>query len=42
MQKLSGYLLTVDLEKAFDFLNHNFLIAVLKNMVLVMIVLTGY
>ena len=42
IQKLSGYLLTVDFEKAFDFLNHKFLIAVLKNMVLVMILLTGY
>ena len=30
MKKLSGYLLTVDFEKAFDSLNHNFLIAVLK------------
>ena len=30
MQKLSGYLLPVDFEKAFDSLNHNFLIAVLK------------
>ena len=30
MQKLSGYLLTADFEKAFDSLNHNFLIAVLK------------
>ena len=30
MQKLSGYLLTVDFEKAFDSLNHNILIAVLK------------
>ena len=30
MQKLSDYLLTVDFEKAFDSLNHNFLIAVLK------------
>ena len=30
MQKLSGYLLTVYFEKAFDSLNHNFLIAVLK------------
>ena len=30
MQKLSGYLLTVDFEKAFDSLNHNVLIAVLK------------
>ena len=30
MQKLSGYLLTVDFEKAFLSLNHNFLIAVLK------------
>ena len=41
MQKLSGYLLTVDFEKAFHSLNHNFLISVLKNMVLVMILLTG-
>ena len=30
MQKLSGYLLTVDFEKAFDSLNYNFLITVLK------------
>ena len=30
MQKLSGYLLTDDFEKAFDSLNHKFLIAVLK------------
>ena len=30
MQKLNGYLLTVDFEKAFDSLNHKFLIAVLK------------
>ena len=30
IQKISGYLLTVDFEKAFDSLNHNFLIAVLK------------
>ena len=30
MQRLSGYLLTFDFEKAFDSLNHNFLIAVLK------------
>ena len=30
VQKLSGYLLTVDFEKAFDSLNHNFLIVVLK------------
>ena len=30
MQKLRGYHLTVDFEKAFDSLNHNFLIAVLK------------
>ena len=30
MQNLSGYLLAVDFEKAFDSLNHNFLIAVLK------------
>ena len=27
---MSGYLLTVDFEKAFDSLNHKFLIAVLK------------
>ena len=30
IQKISGYLLTVDFEKAFDSLNHKFLIAVLK------------
>ena len=29
-QKLSSYLLTVDFEKAFHSLNHNFLTAVLK------------
>ena len=37
IQKISGYLLTVDFEKAFDSLNHKFLIAVLKNTVLVKI-----
>ena len=30
IEKTSGYLLTVDFEKAFDWLNHKFLIAVLK------------
>ena len=30
IKKISGYLLTVDFEKAFDSLNHEFLIAVLK------------
>ena len=30
IQKISGYFLTVDFEKAFDSLNHKFLIAVLK------------
>ena len=30
IQKISGYLLTVDFEKAFDSLNYKFLIAVLK------------
>ena len=30
IQKIGGYLLTVDFEKAFDSLNHEFLIAVLK------------
>ena len=32
---LGGYLMTTDFEKAFDSMNHAFLIAVLKNMVLV-------
>ena len=41
IQKISGYLLTVDFEKAFDSLNHKFLIAVLRNTVLVRIFLTG-
>ena len=31
-QKIEGFLLTVDLEKAFDSVNHNFLIACLKKM----------
>ena len=30
IQKISGYFLTVDFEKAFDSLNHNFFITVLK------------
>ena len=30
IQKISGYLLTVDFQKAFDSLNHKFLITVLK------------
>ena len=30
IQKMSGYLLTVDFGKAFHLLNHKFLIAVLK------------
>ena len=30
MEKISGYFLTVDFEKAFDSLNHKFLIVVLK------------
>ena len=30
IKKISGYLLTIDFEKAFDSLNHKFLIAVLK------------
>ena len=29
-QKIEGFLLTIDLEKAFDSVNHNFLIACLK------------
>ena len=41
IQKISGYLLTVDFERAFDSLNQKFLIAVLKNVVLVRISLTG-
>ena len=28
---LKGLLLTVDIEKAFDFLNHNFLLKLLEN-----------
>ena len=30
LQNLSGYLLTIDFEKAFDSLNHDFLVAVIK------------
>ena len=41
LQKISGYLLTVSFEKAFESLNHKFLIAVLKNMVLVRILFAG-
>ena len=41
IQKISGYLLTADFEKAFDSLNHKFLIAVLKKTVLVRILLTA-
>ena len=41
LQKISGYLLAVDFEKAFDSSNHKFLIAVLKNTVLVRILLAG-
>ena len=39
--KISGYLLAADFEKAFDSLNHKFLIPVLKNTVLVKILLTA-
>ena len=31
IQKISGYFQTVDFEKAFDSLNHNFFIMLLKN-----------
>ena len=41
IQKISGYLLTVDFKKAFDLLNPKFLIAVLKNTILVRVLLTG-
>ena len=34
---LRGYIVTVDIEKAFDFLSHSFLLACLKNLDLVMI-----
>ena len=38
---ISGYLVTMDIEKAFDSLNHDFLLSVLKNLVLVKISYTG-
>lgn len=41
LQKITGYLFTEDFKKAFDSLNHKFLIAVFKNTVLVRILLTG-
>ena len=28
--KIKGYLVTIDIEKAFDFLDHNFLLTTLK------------
>ena len=36
-KKLSGYLITIDFEKASDSMDHAFFIAALKNMVLVTI-----
>ena len=38
---IPGYLVTMDIEKAFDSLNHDFLLSVLKNLVLVKISYTG-
>ena len=38
---IDGYLVTVDIEKAFDSLDHEFLLVVLKNLALVIISLTG-
>ena len=36
-----GFLVTMDVEKAFDSLNHSFVLAVLKNLVLVQVLLNG-
>ena len=38
---IDGFLVTMDVEKAFDSLNHSFLLAVLKNLVLVQVLLNG-
>ena len=38
---IPGHLITMDIEKGFDTLNHDFLLSVLKNLVLVKISYTG-
>ena len=38
---IDGFLVTMDVEKAFDSLNHSFVLAVLKNLVLVQVLLNG-
>ena len=38
---IDGYLVTVDIEKAFDSLDHEFLLVVLKNLAFIIISLTG-
>ena len=41
IKKLDGFLVAMDIEKAFDSLDHNFLILTLENMVLVKILFYG-
>ena len=38
---IPGYLVTMDIEKAFDSLDHDFLLSALKSLVLVKISYTG-
>ena len=41
IRKIGGFLITMDIEKAFDSLDHNFLISTSENMVLVKVLSYG-